>query len=269
MRKPFALAVSDIDGTIATIGEPISKANLEAIRKLQSHGIEFALASGRHHNNMRRYCELIPGIEWLISSQGAWVSNIDKSVVLYEGYMSPKHVAALLESGRIHNYSMLVYTRDAIVTPHYDDWIRFYEGLANNQVVETPASEIPNLHAYKMVWLEDEARVHDAACIPLPSDELLGMQTQPNLYEFMPATTNKGFAVSVLAKHKGLEAAQVITLGDAINDVSMLKWAGCGIAMGHGADVAKDAARIVTPPADPSEAFAAGIDLLFRTFNIP
>ena len=44
----------------------------------------------------------------------------------------------------------------------------------------------------------------------------------------------------------GIDASEVIAFGDAQNDISMLEWAGIGVAMGNATDAAKAAADEVT-----------------------
>jgi len=44
----------------------------------------------------------------------------------------------------------------------------------------------------------------------------------------------KGNALALLADDLGIEPDQVLAIGDSVNDASMLRWAGRGIAMPHG-----------------------------------
>lgn len=62
----------------------------------------------------------------------------------------------------------------------------------------------------------------------------------------MPAAT-KGSGLMQLAQILGLERGQVMAFGDGGNDVSMLRSAGVGVAMGNACDEAKAAAACVGP----------------------
>jgi Cof subfamily protein (haloacid dehalogenase superfamily) len=263
MQSNYRLAVSDIDGTLATIGELISDENKRAVRRLQEAGIEVALASGRHHDNMRQFFEPMSGVHWIISSQGAKLAYHDESTTLYEGFMKCEDVSALVQEGMSLGFSILIYTRRRVLTPERTEWIEFYENYAKNTVETLPIQEITASHAYKIVWIGPEELAASMVSQGWQRPGILGMRTQPNLFEIMPETSTKGYAVSVLAKHLGIELEQVITLGDAINDVSMLAIAGCGIAMPHSTPEALAAARMVGPDAQPSVAFAAAVDRFF------
>ena len=64
--------------------------------------------------------------------------------------------------------------------------------------------------------------------------------------EFVLPHTTKGTAVEALAKHWGFSPDEVMTLGDSENDLSMLRFAGAGVAMGNAKPNIKEAARYET-----------------------
>ena len=71
------------------------------------------------------------------------------------------------------------------------------------------------------------------------------LSSEGNLEFVLPHTT-KGTAVEALAKHWGFSPDEVMTLGDSENDVSMLRFAGAGVAMGNAKPNIKEAARYET-----------------------
>ena len=71
------------------------------------------------------------------------------------------------------------------------------------------------------------------------------LSSEGNLEFVLPHTT-KGTAVEALAKHWGFSPDEVMTLGDSENDLSMLRFAGAGVAMGNAKPNIKEAARYKT-----------------------
>ena len=71
------------------------------------------------------------------------------------------------------------------------------------------------------------------------------LSSEGNLEFVLPHTT-KGTAVEALAKHWGFSTDEVMTLGDSENDLSMLRFAGAGVAMGNAKPNIKKAARYET-----------------------
>ena len=71
------------------------------------------------------------------------------------------------------------------------------------------------------------------------------LSSEGNLEFVLPHTT-KGTAVEALVKHWGFSPDEVMTLGDSENDLSMLRFAGSGVAMGNAKPNIKEAARYET-----------------------
>lgn len=57
---------------------------------------------------------------------------------------------------------------------------------------------------------------------------------------------NKGRGLAAVAARLGCTASEVVAVGDGMNDVDMLRWAGLGIAMGNAPTPVREAADLVT-----------------------
>jgi len=67
------------------------------------------------------------------------------------------------------------------------------------------------------------------------------------LIEATGPSISKGQALARLAAHVGVEQPGTMAVGDQDNDVSMIAWAGLGVAMGNASSAAKAAADVVAP----------------------
>lgn len=56
-------------------------------------------------------------------------------------------------------------------------------------------------------------------------------RSMPTAYEFMARGCNKGGALKILSDHLGVEKDEILAVGNALNDLDMLEYAGTGIAM--------------------------------------
>ena len=63
---------------------------------------------------------------------------------------------------------------------------------------------------------------------------------------------NKGAALLALASHLGLDRSQVMAFGDGLNDVSMIRAAGIGVAMQNAVEEVKAAADLITGSCEDS-----------------
>ena len=70
--------------------------------------------------------------------------------------------------------------------------------------------------------------------------------SKPYFLEILPPKCGKGEAISWLSEHLGIAPVNTMGFGDSMNDESMIRLCGNGIAMVNGLDYIKDIADFVT-----------------------
>ena len=83
------------------------------------------------------------------------------------------------------------------------------------------------------------------------------VRSHANFVEGNPLGVSKGDALRRLARHVGVTQERVMAIGDQGNDVSMIRWAGVGVAMGNASPKAKAVAEWIAPPFSENGAAAA------------
>ena len=76
----------------------------------------------------------------------------------------------------------------------------------------------------------------------------------------MPLGVDKAFSLNILLEHYGLTAQNLIALGDGFNDLSMIQFAGMGVAVQNAQQVVKEAANYVSPYTNDEDAVALAIE---------
>jgi hydroxymethylpyrimidine pyrophosphatase-like HAD family hydrolase len=71
-----------------------------------------------------------------------------------------------------------------------------------------------------------------------------------NNIEINSGDAHKGAALLELCRHLNIDPAQAMAFGDGLNDVTMIKTAGIGVAMGNADPRVKDVADFVTDTND-------------------
>jgi hypothetical protein len=74
------------------------------------------------------------------------------------------------------------------------------------------------------------------------------VRSHANFVEGNPLGVSKGDALRRLAGYLDVPQERVMAVGDQGNDVSMIRWAGTGVAMGNGSSEVKAVADWVAPP---------------------
>jgi Cof subfamily protein (haloacid dehalogenase superfamily) len=77
-------------------------------------------------------------------------------------------------------------------------------------------------------------------------DKLNVFRSEPFFLEIMPKNIDKAYSLGKLLEKLGLTKDEMIACGDGFNDLSMIKYAGVGVAMANAQEVVKEAADYVT-----------------------
>lgn len=72
------------------------------------------------------------------------------------------------------------------------------------------------------------------------------MRSKPYFLEFTEKGVTKGTSLDQLIQACGIKREEVIAIGDSYNDLSMIEFAGLGVAMGNAPDDIKEIADLVT-----------------------
>jgi hypothetical protein len=89
--------------------------------------------------------------------------------------------------------------------------------------------------------------------------EVTVVRTNPEYLEFLHKDAGKGRALEALARHYGLPQSLTLAFGDSYNDITMLEWAGCGVAVANASPEVKAAADWVSPLTNDQSAVADGL----------
>ncbi len=263
---PYRLAAIDIDDTLVGPDKRVSEANAEAIGRLRARGCRIVLASGREHASMCAFHDLLGLDDYVVSSQGALAVHPHTGHELWHCPVPASLATRLVADGRTRGADVLLYTRDGIFAALDSPWIM---GLRQpvDRTLRFQGGDLDALAAagpLKVLWYgrADAVTEWAAEAVQRHGTSAEIVVTAPELLEFNAPHATKATAVAAVARHHGIAQAEVVAFGDGLNDVAMLRWAGCGIAVGHAMPEARAAADWVIDDGDPETALARGIQVL-------
>jgi Cof subfamily protein (haloacid dehalogenase superfamily) len=204
-------------------------------------------------------------VDHIISAGGAVVSHSETNEVLYEKTMPQELGLELFRRGRERNISLIGYHRSGIFCDAPSEWVSLY----TRRTHQVPVANIPELIAtglQKLIWTTSRDRISQftAEMQGEFKDRLYVVNTEHEMLEFLHPETNKALAAQALAAKLGVEREYVLAFGDGNNDVPLLRWAGMSVAMAHGRESAKSAAKRVSPKGAPETAVARSLETLFK-----
>ena len=244
MNRLIAL---DIDGTLLDGDGRIPEANREAIRHAIDAGIEVALATGRRYDFARPIFEALPGPLTLILSNGAIVKTREGETVMRS--LLPREIArsVLAELPEHRDSAAVVFdrVREGQVVFEAIDWDdpRHHRFFASNRpflsevapledcLIEDPIQVMFTGACVEMRSLFDRLRADaDRFSVALTEYEHRNF----SLVDVVRRGCSKGSALQAWSERRGFRRSEVMAIGDNLNDVQMLEFAGTPVVMGNG-----------------------------------
>jgi Cof subfamily protein (haloacid dehalogenase superfamily) len=267
---PFKLAAVDIDQTLVGPDKRIGAANRDAVRALQNVGCRVVLASGRRHDNMLPFQRELGLEDFVISTQGAVVRHPAKSRPIHEATIAPPDVSELIAEGTRRELTVMHWSRRGVVANTRSRWVEHYIQDCRDSVAVSDVGNLAGERAEKLVWGAAPAEIAAISrqLNPRLRERFEVTITDDFFIEFTSPRATKAAGVAAVAEHYKIDPVQVLTFGDGNNDVSMLEWAGMGVAMSHARAAAKAAARMIAPPGDPETSLARAIEAVLQGAGI-
>jgi Cof subfamily protein (haloacid dehalogenase superfamily) len=264
---PFRLAAIDLDGTLLGPNKTISEENATAVRRLRKSDVTVIIASGRRHQNSIRFQRQLQLDGPIIACQGGLIRDGESGNVIEAHFLPQAVTRDIIQEGEKGDVQLIYYHLDHLYVPErHNRWLDLYESRVGERAEVLPdLDQLDGRRALKIIWYGDFEYL--AKIRPQIAERYSGkvdvLSTEKENLEFMPRGINKATALAKVASEFDVPAKQVIAFGDGENDVSMLIWAGMGVAMRHGNPAAKSAAKLVSPEGPPETAFARSVDALF------
>ena len=240
----YKLIVLDLDGTLTNSKKVITPRNREILIRVQEQGVRLVLASGRPTYGIVPLANELRMNEFggfILSYNGGEIINWETQEMLYENVLPNDVVPVLYECARSHQLSILTYDGAEIVTENSQDPYVQKEAFLNKMAVRETNDFLTDitLPVAKCLIVGDADKL-----IPLEAE--LCLRSEPYFLELVPQGIDKALSLAVLLKEIGVERKEMIAIGDGYNDLSMIKFAGLGIAMGNAQEPVKKAADYIT-----------------------
>jgi hydroxymethylpyrimidine pyrophosphatase-like HAD family hydrolase len=191
------------------------------------------------------------------------VKHAETGQILHEHLVPSDLAAEVLADGHARGMTQNYYHADGgLYVRERTRWTDLYQSRTGSDlVVFGDLMRLAGGSPQKIIWVTAPEQV--ATLFPEMEARYAGRLyvtvTDPEYLEFMTLGVNKAVGVAAVARHYGIEPAQVLAFGDGNNDVPMLQWAGLGVAMSDGRPSAKAAAALIAPPGDPETSLARAI----------
>lgn len=244
------LFVSDLDGTMLPHGKTVATENIEAVRRAGDSGIVVSIATGRMYRTAYPVAKSL-GIDVPIISYNGSVIKTTEGKIYEENFVDKDVVADIVEFCRQKNWYIQLYSDDNLYYVESSAKSDFYEESQQATGVAVGWKGLFKLVAGNAKLLLISSGREETEEWEQAIKERFGYMvditsSNANFVEILPKGVSKASALRKLAGFLDVDILDTMAIGDAHNDLSMLRAAGKGIAMGNAVPEVKSVADYET-----------------------
>ncbi len=248
------LIALDLDDTLLNDERKITDKTVAALRECADRGIYIVLCSGRAEDAILPYVRRleIAGKEagrYLIAINGCSIFDLHKRLQIFCRKVEPEILLRANELAERAGYKSEVYTPDTIYYNEETKWTKLDVDMCGlkGQVVEDYEEFLQKGFTKMLVPgdPEDLLKLQDTLKAEFGERAVI-FTSKPYFLEILPPDCGKGEAVKWLSEQLGFGIDKAMGFGDSMNDESLIKMAGYGVAMCNGLPYIKTIADFVT-----------------------
>lgn len=250
MYKILAL---DLDGTLTNSKKEITPHTLAVLLQAQQKGLRLVLASGRPVEGIMPLAEVLHLKEYggyILAFNGGLIIDCATGEHISENLLDTSVYKHLYEVGNTEDFKILSYLDHCIACEDIENEYVQYEARLNRMQLK------------KLDNFLDEINFPEPKCLIVGNENKLALlekelaayyegkmsiyRSEPFFLEILPLGIDKAKRLEFLLKHLGLKREELMVCGDGYNDLSMIEYAGLGVAMSNAQNVVKEAADYIT-----------------------
>ncbi len=252
----YKLIASDFDNTFLSTTDTVSARQLEAVRKFSELGGKFFLCSGRLFASIREEAKRFGIHGDVICYDGAMVANIDTGEIKYHDSMSVDVAVSLIKLLEEEGHIIHVYIDDKLYISEKSEYTDFYCNACKightevGKLSEFVQSQGKSVTQILVVGTAETISDLNARLSAIPNSGFVTLPSADYLLDIVSSTASKGNTLKKVCEMHGVKREECVAFGDSPNDISMLRYAGLGVAVGNARDEVKQAADYVCERCD-------------------
>lgn len=268
----YKLFVADMDGTLLDDDKKLSEKNIQTIKKLKNYGIRFAIATGRHDSMIKSYLKHLDLQVPVISCNGALVREPFGDQVFLSEALPKRESLQVINICKERNVDFHIYGHHRIFGESLSNKMLYYQDLNKTLPSDerTKLITVPDCRQifengseplYKFIIISEGNKNQPAIIDHFSEIEgLTACQSMPSFCDVMKAGISKAYALQKLSESLGINRNEIVAIGDQLNDIDLIEYAGLGIAVANAEDALKEKADMVTNSNNNEDAVSEAIE---------
>jgi hypothetical protein len=226
------MLVLDMDDTLLTDDHKISEENKEMLFKAQELGVYVVLASGRPTPAMTAYAkELKLDDSYMISYNGAVITDLKEDKIIFEQTLSQQQIHELYDYSLKSKTHIITYVDGKIVSETDSEYIEVERTITGLEHDKVPSFKNKvKSSAIKCILLEEPSYLKEVEKdLKTAMPHLSVCMSKPFFLEVAQNGIDKGASIKFLAEKLNILQSEIIAVGNAGNDLTMIEYAGLGV----------------------------------------
>lgn len=260
MERKIRLIATDLDGSLLDKASRISLYTLKMIRKAQEKGIVFAACTGRFPENAAMVM-LEKEIDCpIISLNGSVIDLSPMKDRIFERFLPPESARETFEALERLGEGYHIFGRGTVFSRHEEhrhhsetDFRRekYQRGVVYEHGLKACEKALAQPVYKFFIYLLKSSKPPEVLRAELGDINGASLtQSGERNMEVIPADADKGSGLQLLAERLGIRREEVMAVGDQLNDLPMLRYAGFGVAVANATEMVRNAADAVTDSND-------------------
>ena len=264
-NKDIRLIAFDLDGTLLNSDKVLTPRNREALERAAEKGILIVPTTGRLFKGIPSEIRQFPFLRYAVTINGAAVFDTETGDNLYRAEIPPEkaiEIMTYLDQFPVI-YDCYKDNTGWMTQSMWDQAEIFAPNAYYVHSIRTNRKPVPELKEFlrqqggsvqkiQLFSTDPELRTSLLREIPLRFSHLAVSSSVSRNVEINHENAHKGAALLALASHLGLDRSQVMAFGDGLNDISMIREAGIGVAMENAVEEVKAVADLITGSCEES-----------------
>lgn len=245
--KNILLAV-DVDGTLYNDDCEIPQRNITAIKEFCENGGLFTLATGRATSYARYIASQLDISIPCVVYNGSMVYDYKNEKIIWQKVMPGSVIDSMKDfQGKFPTIGIEIMQGEDIYVISTNFQTEAHITSIHVPVIRCSLDEAPSSDLDKILIVDEEDAIDElfAYAVKLGLDDTHVTRSSPFYLEMLPPSTNKSEGLKELIKICNLDNHYLVTAGDFINDLEMLKMSDLPVAVGNALDIVKEHADLV------------------------
>lgn len=251
----YRLLAVDLDGTLLNSDGVLTEKTIDSVRRLIDSGAVFTVSTGRSLQGVEGILNTIGvgGDMPVITYNGAMIIMYKSKRILFESALSLDDSMDIIKLGSRYGTNIMVWSKNILYSSRLNEEAYTYSAISGVTPRLLPQSTAELLEllkdgATKILWYDDTEKI--TGYLNEVGDHLKDSvnfhTSQPYFLEFVDSSSSKAKAMEKLTSLINIKREEMVAVGDGLNDLSMIEYAGLGIAMENGHGKVKERANEVT-----------------------